>query len=202
MTLFTITAPSSGPVAVRQGDLVIPGTEVAFGGFSSVIGQKATDSASNRDAGDLDVYLLGMASAGLQLARVGVSALNTWDQYSFWDPQTLEFTAKPPDVANTDPIQAYLSGTYSSGSVFFSPYFQTFLMVYFNKMVDSTFYVRYLDLSILLKNDTKGVWMVNGKFGNGIVSEDVEALIRYSWSPEQKLYSSPPGMCPPYPEIV
>ena len=36
MTLITITAPDGGPVPVRQGDLIIPGTEVAFGGFSTL----------------------------------------------------------------------------------------------------------------------------------------------------------------------
>ena len=48
MTLITITAPDSGPIATRQGDLIIPGTEVAFGGFSPLLGFKSTDSATTR----------------------------------------------------------------------------------------------------------------------------------------------------------
>ena len=65
-------------------------------------------------------------------------------------------------------------------------------MVYFNKHVDSTFYIRYLDLNQPLRqNDT--TWLKEGKSGEGIQAEDVEALIKYSWSPEQTLYVSPTG---------
>jgi len=192
MTLITITAPSSRPIAIRQGDLIIPGTEVAFGGFSTLLGYKSTDSATDRDDGDRDVYLLGMTNAGLQLARVGIDDLTDFAKYTFWSPQGQNFSATPPNPNVVDNAQIYLPGTFSSGSIFYSPYFHTFLMVYFNKMVDSTFYIRYLQLDDPLGNDT--TWTAGGKNGNGIESEDVEALIRYSWSTEQKLYTSTPGL--------
>ena len=192
MTLISIIAPKSGPIASRQGDLIIPGTEVAFGGFSTLIGRKSTNSSTYRDEGDLDVYLLGMTNAGLQMARVGINDINDFGKYTFWDPQEGNFVAEPPDVGVTSPTQIYLPGTYSSGSVFYSPYFLTFIMVYFNKMVDSTFYIRYLNLNEPL-TDNK-IWVAKGINGSGIEPEDVEALVRYSWSDEQKLYASPPGM--------
>ena len=192
MTLISIIAPKSGPIASRQGDLIIPGTEVAFGGFSTLIGRKSTNSSTYRDEGDLDVYLLGMTNAGLQMARVGINDINDFGKYTFWDPQEGNFVAEPPDVGVTSPTQIYLPGTYSSGSVFYSPYFLTFIMVYFNKMVDSTFYIRYLNLNEPLTDDK--IWVAKGINGSGIEPEDVEALVRYSWSDEQKLYTSPPGM--------
>lgn len=191
MTLITITAPSSGPVATRQGDLIIPGTEVAFGGFATLLGRIATDTATDKDKGTRDVYLLGMIASGLQLARVGIDDLNIFDRYTFWDPRGLKFTNSPPKPAVTDYTQVYLPGTFSSGNVFYSPYFKTFIMVYFNKMVDSTFYTRYLNLNDPLSTDK--TWITGGKSGNGIEAEDVEALFRYAWSAEQKLYASPPG---------
>ena len=192
MTLVSISAPSSGPVATRQGDLVIPGTEVAFGGFSTLIGRKSTTASTDRDDGDLDVYLLGMTNAGLQLARVGINDISNFGRYTFWDPQEGNFISDPPSTGLTNPTQIYLPGTYSSGSVFFSPYFKTFITVYFNKLVDSTFYIRYLNLNDPLTNDS--IWTTKGINGSGIEPEDVEALVRYSWSVEQKLYVSPPGM--------
>ena len=191
MTLITIMAPSSGPIATRQGDIIIPGTEVAFGGFSTLLGSKSTDSATDRDEGDLDVYLLGMTNFGLQLARVGINDLTDFGKYTFWNPQGLNFTTSPPELSVSDSMQIYLSGSFSSGSVFYSPYFETFIMVYFNKMVDSTFYARYLQLAAPIGRDA--TWVAGGKNGKGIVPEDVEALTRYSWSPEQKLWASPPG---------
>lgn len=191
MTLITITAPGSGPVAIRQGDLIIPGTEVAFGGFSSLLGYKSTDSATDPDEGDRDVYLLGMTNSGLQLARVGINGLTDFAKYTFWDPQGQNFSAIPPNPNLIVNDQIYLPGTFSSGSTFYSPYFMTFVIVYFNKMADSTFYMRYLQLDGPLGTDT--VWIAGGKNGNGIEAEDVEALVRYTWSAEQKLYTSTPG---------
>ena len=65
-------------------------------------------------------------------------------------------------------------------------------MVYFNKHVDSTFYIRYLDLDQpVQQNDS--TWARGGKLGVGIQAEDAEALVKYSWSSEQKLYVSPTG---------
>lgn len=192
MTLITITAPNSGPVAARQGDLIIPGTEVAYGGFSSILGYKSTDAAaSEKESGDRTVYLLGMTAFGLQLARVGMNHLSDFSKYRFWSPQDLSFSASPPHPRFQDTSQIYLPGTFSSGSVFFSPYFKTFIMVYFNKMVDSTFYIRYLQLNAPLGQDA--TWIVGGKDGNRLEAEDAEALVKYTWSAEQRLYASPPG---------
>lgn len=192
MTLITITAPSSGPVAARQGDLIIPGTEVAYGGFSSILGYKSTDAAATeKESGDREVYLLGMTASGLQLARVGMNHLSDFSKYRFWDPQGLSFSASPPHPRLQDTSQIYLPGTFSSGSIFFSPYFKTFIMVYFNKMVDSTFYIRYLQLNSPLGQDA--TWIVGGKNGKGLEAEDAEALVKYTWSAEQALYVSVPG---------
>ncbi|KAL9101038.1 MAG: hypothetical protein Q9163_003653 [Psora crenata] len=191
MTLITITAPSSGPVATRQGNLVIPGTEVGFGGFSTLLGRKSTDTAMAHDNEHRDVYLLGVTASGLQLARADVNDLNVFSKYIFWEPRNLNFSGTPPEKGLNDKKHIYMPGTFSSGSVFYSPYFSTFIMIYFNKMVDSTFYIRYLDLSSPLADDA--TWVPGGKNGKGVEAEDAEALVKYSWSAEQKLYVSPPG---------
>ena len=189
MTLIAITAPSSGPVATRQGEIIIRGQEVAFGGFSTLLGFVSTDS--QEDPNKRDVYLLGMSSGGLQLARVGLDDISSFDKYVFFDPKGLNFSKVPPSPTLSDYTQIYLPGTFSSGSVFFSPYFGTFIMVYFNKMVDSTFYIRYLNIDDPEGSDS--IWIKGGKNGKGIQAEDAEALVKYSWSPQQTLYASPPG---------
>ena len=191
MTLISITAPESGPVATRQGNIVIAGTEVAFGGFSTLLGFKSTDSAPDLDDGERDVYLFGMTESGLQLARVGINDLTDFTKYTFWNPRSDEFSTSPPDPTASDGAQMYLPGSFSSGNIFYSPYFYTFIMVYFNKLVDSTFFLRYLQLDVPLANDS--IWTIGGKNSKGIVAEDTEALIRYAWSAEQILYASPPG---------
>lgn len=189
MTLIAITAPDSGPVATRQGDLIIPGTEVAFGGFSAILGLKSTDVTQDTDTSDRDVYLLGITTGGLQMARVDSFDLNAYDKYTFYDPQTRTFSTSSPDPDLMDSKQIYLPGTFSSGSVFYSPYFSTFVMIYFNRMVDSTFYIRYLKLDQPLGVDS--IWVTGGKNGKGVVPEDAEALVKYAWSTEQKLWVSP-----------
>ncbi|KAL8955207.1 MAG: hypothetical protein Q9183_006745 [Haloplaca sp. 2 TL-2023] len=64
-------------------------------------------------------------------------------------------------------------------------------MVYLNRFADSIFYIRFLDLNDPLDDDQ--VWMERGKHGKGITADDVEALVKYAWSPEQELFKSPPG---------
>ncbi|KAL8753090.1 MAG: hypothetical protein Q9199_005289 [Rusavskia elegans] len=189
MTLISIAASSSGPTVDRQGDLIISGLQVAYGGFSSVLGY--TSTAKPQDLNDRDVYLFGMTEAGLQLARASVGQLTDFSKYSFWDPTQLRFIKNPPELSEKDFKRVYLPGTFSSGSIFYSPYFNTFLMVYFNKYVDSTFRIRFLDLNAPVGDDP--TWPKQGKHGKGIAPEDVEALVKYAWSPEQELYKSPPA---------
>ena len=187
MTLITITAPQTGPVASRQGDLIIPGTEVAYGGFSTLIGYKSDRQDS--DIGDRDIYALGIDDNGLQLARVAINDIRDWSKYTFYEPDTQKFSNTPPQCHMKDPKKIYLPGSFSSGSIFYSPYFHTFVMIYFNRMVDSTFYLRYLDLDQPLKADP--TWLAGGRNGEGIVPEDGEALVKYAWSAEQKIWASP-----------
>lgn len=191
MTLIAITAPPLGPIATRQGDLIIPGTEVAFGGFSTLLGYSSIDTHTDNDGGDRDVYMIGMTNSGLQLARAGINDLTNFAKYTFWDPQRQQFSQHPPAPTISDSARIYVPGSFSSGSVFYSPYFTTFIMIYFNKMVDSTFYARFLALDEPTGRDQ--TWVMGGKNGKGVAAEDVEALVRYRWSAEQKLYSSPTG---------
>ena len=192
LTLITITAPSSGPVAVRQGDLVVPGTQIAFGGFAALLGYTPASSNIDGQSSDgRDVYLFGVTNAGLQLARVGVNDMSKYENFRFFDPSIGNFTSEPPKLDLTDVRRVYLPGSYMTGSIFFSPYFSTFIFVYFNRMADSTFYIRYLDLDKPLWNDK--VWVKGGRAGRDFIEhEDVEALVKYSWSAEQILYKSPP----------
>lgn len=188
MTLITIDAPASGPVAQRQGDLVIAGTEVPYGGFATLIGFKSTSKPP--DSGGRDVYLFGMTTRGLQVARVSINDIRDFSKFTFFDPKLRSFSDKPPNNDLHDDSGIYLLGTFSSGNIFYSPYFATFVLIYFNKMVDSTFYIRYLDISKPLTTNDE-IWMTGGKHGHGIAPEDVEAIVMYPWSAEEKLYTSP-----------
>ena len=191
MTLISITAPSDGPVAIRQGDLIIPGTQVGFGGFTTMVGRKSLDTNPGKNDRDRDIYLLGVTHTGLQLARVDINDLSTFTEFKFWLPKDQKFTDTPPKPGLIDNAKLYMPGSFSSGSVFFSPYFGTFLMIYLNKKADSTFYIRYLDLT--KPNSKSKTWKAGGIDGKGIEAEDAEALVHYTWSAEQKLYVSPPA---------
>lgn len=191
MTLITIKAPSSGPIATRQGDLVIPGIEVAYGGFSAIVGITKPNGWIIPSSSKRDVYLLGTTGSGLQLARVGLKDIGAFDKYTFFNPERRRFAKTPPPLDLSDLKRVYLPGSFLSGNVFYSPYFGTFIMIYFNKMADSTFYIRHLNLEDPFDDDK--VWARGGKHGKGINAEDAEALIKYAWSSEQKLYASPPS---------
>lgn len=191
ITLIWITTSEDGPKAFRTSRLLFPDEHVPFGGFASVVGLPSQNTGPFRSKEDRDVYLLGVTDAGLQMARVGLKHIDNPSVYSYFNPSKVEFTRKPPSPKISDEDEIYMPGTFTSGTVFFSPYFKTFVLVYFNRMVDSTFYIRFLDLHRPLKRSTK--WTHQGKHARGIGAEDVEALVRYSWSKEQVLYRSPPG---------
>lgn len=154
-----------------------------------MLGYTSTDDT--QDLSKRDVYLLGITDGGLQLARARVEKLTEFQAYRFWDPTQLKFIKRPPKLDEKDYRKIYLPGSFTYGSVFYSPYFKTFIMVYFNKFVDSTFRIRFLELNDPVGNDT--IWPRKGKRGKGVTPEDIEALTKYAWSPEQELYRSPPG---------
>ena len=170
MALVTIAAPETGPVAYREGGLVIPGTEVPYGGFATLLGFPSTTTVHGRSE-TRDVYLIGAAQDGLQLARVGVDDMTDYSKFVYFDPQTGGYSSNPPALNTTVTSKLYMPGTFTSGDIFYSqqflcsrklasrliaagPYFHTYLMVYFNRMVDSTFYIRYLDLEKPLGEST------------------------------------------------
>jgi len=122
MTLITITIPDvhkGGPVAIRKGDLVIPGNEVAFGGFATLLGHVST-ADSTRDNTTRDIYLIGAAKDGLQLARVALDDSLAYAKFTYFEPQSLGFSSTAPSPDITDSQQMYLPGTFTSGSVFYS----------------------------------------------------------------------------------
>ena len=191
MTLVSISALTNGPVATRAVEILFSGDAVDFGGFAALLGSPSLDSASTRLPGDKDVYLFGYTPNGLQVARTTLDGILKTTGYTYFHSETCNFTTDAPELALDDDTKIYMPGTFSSGSVFYSPYFQTFIMVYFNKWADSTFYIRYLDLE--KASCGSSVWIDGGKNGNGIGVDDAEALVWYSWSSEQVLYKSPAG---------
>ncbi len=236
VTLISVMAPVDGPKAVRINPLLFREHEIPFGVFAAVVGyvsantsasgslkQNSSSSSSSSDndhADDINnnryVYLLGVATAGLQLARVPLGQVNDSAAYTYFRPRTGTFgrDAPPLNATNTTDADVYLAGSFSYGTLFHSPYFRTFVLVYMNKLADSTFYIRFLDLrrpragpALAAKMDG---WLRNGTyekderggFGGsggggggigGIGPEDVDALARYAWSPAQVLHRTPPG---------
>ena len=127
MTLITITIPDThknGPIAVRKGDLVIPGTEVAFGGFATLLGFPSTADPT-RDNTTRDIYLIGADKNGLQLARVALDDSLAFAKYTYFEPQSRSFSTTAPSPDVSDSQQMYLPGTFTSGSVSYSETLQT-----------------------------------------------------------------------------
>ncbi|KAI9791067.1 MAG: hypothetical protein M1816_004298 [Peltula sp. TS41687] len=184
MTLVWISTSDDGPQAYRTSRLLFPDEQVPYGGYGAVVGSPSHDTARFRSKDDRDVYLLGVTDAGLQMARVDLKHIEIPSAYSYFNPIQADFTHEHPSPNNANKDEIYMPGTFTSGTLFFSPYLKTFVLVYFNRMVDSTFYIRFLDLNQPLKDARP-----RGSIG----ARDVEALVRYSWSEEQVLYRSPPG---------
>ncbi|KAF1982719.1 hypothetical protein K402DRAFT_424293 [Aulographum hederae CBS 113979] len=195
MALINIQASADGPVAIRKlkkgRGKVIPESFVAYGGFASIIGSPSVASSDDGQvSGEPDVYLFGMDAHGLQLARVPLSQIGEVDRFHYYHSSHSRFTDRPHAPQSKEHSDVYLAGTFSSGAIFFSPCYHTFLLVYFNKIADSTFWIRYLDLEAPISPST--IWRKGGKNGEGIRAVDAEALVMYRWSEQQILYRSVP----------
>ncbi|KAI9894706.1 MAG: hypothetical protein M1814_002062 [Vezdaea aestivalis] len=190
MTQITITAPLEGPQAVRgQSGLVFPGDAIQFGGFAMLPAYPSLEAPNSND--NRDLYLLGVTDNGLQLCRVAIAKSKDFEAMSYWSPRNQSFSkiAPRPDVKEKEEL--YIPGSFSSGSLFYSPYFKTFLLVYFDHFADSLFLVRYLNLSAPFDSTSK-IWPAGGRQGGGVFHEDVEALVHYSWSDSQLLFNTTP----------
>ena len=193
MTLVTVTAPPNGPQAVRSnGGLVFPDTTVQFGGFAVLFGSPSKASGSQTPKDNRDVYILGATSAGLQLARAPMDDIADPTAYTYYSPSNRTFGSIAPSINITNRPDIYLTGSFSSGTLFYSPYYTTFLLIYFNNFADNTFYVRYLDLTKPVDSTSK-TWPAGGGNGTGITIDDAEAILYYSWSDEQVLFKTQPG---------
>ena len=189
LTLVMISLQDDIPKARRQGKIVVPQDAVPFGGFAALFRPDIVGNA--RQGTDGDVLLVGAGEHGLQVARVRLCNMGKWDKFSFFDPPTRSWSTEPPSAQTAEEDQIYLSGSFTSGNIFFNQHFGTFILIYFNKWVDNRFYIRYLDLQ---RPSTDGpVWSVGGKMGSGIDGNDITAIIHYLWSPEQMLWEAPHG---------
>ena len=165
----------------------------AYGCFAAIIGKASQhyDEQYTR-CSQRSIYLLGASGNGMQLARVSLQDVSKSEEaYEFWQPQSCNFTLAGDTLSLSDSSSSYLRGSFSSGSVFYSPFFETFLMIYMNADADSTFYLRYLDLDRLSCTGNSSVWQEGGINAKGITGEDAEAIIHYEWSEPQTMFVTP-----------
>ena len=187
-TFISVDLPEDGkaPIARRRNNIDLSDDGVAFGDFGTLLGYTDTEEPHKRD-----VYLLGRADSGLQLARVALEDCLDPSRFTYYTPSLQKFTSSLPLRSLSALHDIYLSGSFSSGSIFYSCYFKTFLLIYINNFADSTFRLRFLDLNA--PRALSDTWPRGGRNGQGIVAEDSEAIAQYAWSEEQVLYISPNG---------
>ena len=198
-TLAKIEDTKSGLTAARSSDrLFVNDTELSgrlspFGCFANLVG-KTSECYDELLTVCLQhfVYLLGVYGDGLQLARLPLHDIGKPESaYEFWQSEYCNFSL-PGDTSKLSPAsKSYLQGSFSTGSLFYSPFFETFILVYMNADADSTLYVRYLDLNILLCAGNGNIWQKGGINGQGVQKRDAEAIIHYQWSDSQVLVKTP-----------
>jgi len=148
---------------------------------------------------------------GLQLASTTLSTLSNFSTYSFFDARTSTWSPHPHEPEMPDQDAVYLSGTFTSGSIFFSPYFRTFLLVYMNHHADNKIYIRYLDPRrprtppLPFQAASPPPQQPPTSLPTGAASapplphldpEDLSALTLYTWSPPQVLHHTPANPSP------
>lgn len=199
-TVYKIEDTKSGVVATRLVDSLFaanddtkPSGEFApFGCFAASVGKASKCYETGSVCHQRSVYLLGAWGDGLQLARLSLQDLSkSEDAYSFWQSESCTFSAVGSTSKFSPFTTSYLQGSFSSGSISYSPFFRTFLMVYMTADADSTLCLRYLDLDVLSCTSNNTIWQQGGINGQGIAMEDAEAITHYAWSDPQILFKTP-----------
>ncbi|KAK7183176.1 hypothetical protein DPSP01_011441 [Paraphaeosphaeria sporulosa] len=164
----TLVEISADPVAGPKVERVVPQLFYAdesplYGGFSTVVAHASSE-----------LYLLSKEwdastlTGGMRVAKVPTSSYKDRATYTYWDGSSWT-----PDlaVASRAPAGLLFSASLSTGDVFWSEYYSTYMVVYFNTFADSTFYMRYA----------------------------LEGTVTGKWSDEIKLAVTQPGLGPqPY----
>ncbi|KAK3061427.1 hypothetical protein LTS18_006296, partial [Coniosporium uncinatum] len=203
--LISIHATPSGPLATRHGSTIIPGEQIAYGNFAALIGCTTPKSLPDcPPTSDPTVFLFGMDLHGLQLANATLSTLSNFSAYSFFDAKTSTWSSHPHEPEMTDESAVYLPGTYTSGSIFFSPYFRTFLLVHMNHDADNKIYIRYLDPRSPRTPPPPSSSLPASSTGAAsqappapppppdLTPETLSALTHYNWSSPQTLHTTTP----------
>ena len=76
VTLVTIGTRCAGPTASRAADILFSSEDVPYGVFAAIVGHASNDF-------NLDIYLFGIASSGLQLARVKSNIMKDLGAYEY-----------------------------------------------------------------------------------------------------------------------
>jgi hypothetical protein len=146
-TLVEITAdPAAGPKVERVvPQLFYSGESPLYGGFSTIV---------SRDASDLYLFSkewdASTLTGGMRVARVSATSYKDHAQYTYWDGATWSSDLA---AASKAPAGLLFSANLSTGDVFWSEYYNTYMAVYFNSFADSTFYMRYA-----LDGTVTGMW--------------------------------------------
>jgi hypothetical protein len=131
-SIYTITAHHDGPHVERTVPKLWHAGEVLYGTFTTCLGRdnKLYFVATEGD--------FNTGNCGLKLARADWNTYLDKTKWEFWTGDT--WVSTPPKPHEAKPI---IDGMYSSGDVFFSPYFGTYLAVFHNKFADSTIRYKY-----------------------------------------------------------
>lgn len=158
-TLVEITAdPIAGPKVERAvSQFFYAGEGPLYGVFSTIVSHDASELylfSKEWDASTL--------SGGMRVAKVSITSYKDRSQYAYWDGASW---SSDMATASKAPSGLLFSSSLSTGDVFWSDYYNTYMVVYFNVFADSTFYMRYA----------------------------LEGTVTGKWSDEVKLFATQPG---------
>ena len=171
-TLLMVSVDSKyGPFAQRMVKQLFKQDEVTWG---SLGGLRAWPEAGSGGHGG-KIYLFGQVDGGVLVARTTPNGITDRSSYTYWDGSDWSSEMLPRSST-----AYFLDRPVMDLDVTYSPYHNTFIMVYLTPNADNTFYYRYLksDIGILPPYEQGG-------------SEDyVENILKKEWSDEQVLYEA------------
>lgn len=178
-TLYEITVPQqrSGPVTNRVAPVLhTSSSSYALPGTASGYRSWGADGPGGTQG---MVYAFSNDGNGLYVARVLATQVATASAYSYWHPDTKQWT----DTPSTIPFIQYMG--LAASAIFYSPRHKTFIQVFAGAP------------------DTKIKWRYLEAPADGLVpkydgSDFGENLVKYSWSASQTLFQAPTSIFTPY----
>jgi hypothetical protein len=160
--------PTFGPFAERVVSQLFQQNQVTFGTLGGIRSWGSAGQGGN----DGHIYLFGLGSNGVLVARTVPDGYTDLSSYEYWDGGSWSST-----MTSSDSSAVMLNVQVQDMDVIYVPALRTFLMVYLNTLADNTFYYRYLPLDLNADSADLGNILMHAEWSDEKILAKIDAPV-------------------------